>query len=393
MIKIKQKTRVRQFIDTYAKWLIVEDTDYFFVVFGAIFANRFLNSKPLWLYVVAPPGGGKTELLQALDGHQIIFSLSSLTDKTLISGMIQADSNPESDPSLLPKLNGKILVIKDFTVILKERRDVLSSIMGQLRDMYDGKSRRSFGTGKATQYESKFGIIAGVTPEVDCHLTALSSLGERFVLYRLPELTNEEMTARAMQASKNINADKQEAAIQKAAHYVLDMEPSIPVLPDERLKQIEEMAALVAKARTHVSRDRYSREVLCKPTSEIHTRLLKQLSDLARGIAMAREKKVVGDDEIRLICKVGMDCIPSNRLRLLEFLAQKFSKSVNNQEAADACKLSRSAMFYWMDDLFQLELVEKIESTSNLNRSWSRYSWRLRGKYAKLLKKRDNSDV
>jgi hypothetical protein len=386
-MEIKQKTRVQQFVEVYAKWLIVEDTDYFYIVFGTIFANCRLNSKPLWMYIVAPPGGGKTELLQALDGHQTIFSLSSLTDKTLISGMIQADSNPENDPSLLPKLDGKILVIKDFTVILKERRDVLSSIMGQLRDMYDGKSRRSFGTGKATQYESRFGIIAGVTPEIDSHLTLLSSLGERFVVYRLPELTTIQRSERALRAGRNMDVDRQEAAIQEAAHKVLDMKPTIPILSGERLQQIEEIAALVAKARTHVNRDRYTREVLFPPAPEVHTRLLKQLSDLARGIAMAREKKVVGDEDVRLMLKVGMDCIPSNRLRLLEFLAQKFPKTVNNQDAADACKLSRSAMFYWMDDLFQLGLVKKITSSSSSNYGWSRYSWTLYDKYVQLLKK------
>jgi len=181
--KPRKKTRVERFVEVYSKRLIVEDSDYFDVVFGTCFANR-LDSKPVWVYIVAPPGGGKSELLQALGGHSTIFLLSSFTEKTLNSGMIPKDPNSKRDFSLLPKLDAKVLVIKDFTVIIKDRRDVVSNIMGQLRDMYDGKSKRAFGTGKDTLYTSKFGILAGVTHESgrrrDCSRRPPTPPGIRF---------------------------------------------------------------------------------------------------------------------------------------------------------------------------------------------------------------------
>ncbi len=45
----RKNTRLQQFIDIYSRWLIVEDQDYFEVVFGCCFANIHLNSKPVWL--------------------------------------------------------------------------------------------------------------------------------------------------------------------------------------------------------------------------------------------------------------------------------------------------------------------------------------------------------
>lgn len=288
--KIK-KTRVQQFIDIYSIWLIVEDSSFFEIVFGVCFANLHLNSKPLWVYIVGVSGSGKSELLQSLEGHPKIELLSSLTEKTLISGLVLSKDDVKKDASLLPKLDGRILVLKDFTTIMSERRDILSCLMGQLRDMYDGKAKRAFGTGKKTLYCSSFGLIAGVTHSIDKHITALAALGERFLLFRLPVLTKKQKRARALKASQNINVTEQEMEIQKAAHHVLDLNPIIPELPEKILLQIEILAAFVAKARTHVERDRYNREVVYSFEPEVHTRLLKQLSDLARGICMSREKK------------------------------------------------------------------------------------------------------
>lgn len=386
MTQNERKTRVKQFIDVYSKWLIVEDHDYFDIVFGTCFANLHLNSKPLWIYVVGTSGSGKSELLQSLDGHPAIVLMSSFTEKTLISGLVLPGEDSH-DASLLPKLDGKILVLKDFTTLMKERREILSILMGQLRDMYDGKSRRAFGTGKSTLYISKFGIIAGVTFEIDKHITALASLGERFLIYRLPILTKDQKKIRALTASKNINVSQQEEEIQRAAHNVLNLKPVIPDIPDKILFHIETLAELVAKARTHVERDRYNREVLYPPEPEVHTRLLKQLSDLGRGVCMAHEKNVVGLEELRLIRKVGFDCIPGNRATLLRILAQRYPEKITNHEAADVCKISRSAAFYWLDDLHKLKIINQITTAHGYGSGWSRYSWILREEYARLLKK------
>lgn len=341
----------------------------------------------MWIYVVGTSGSGKSELLQSLDGHPTIEMLSSFTEKTLISGLVLPGDEDKNDASLLPKLDGKVLVLKDFTTLMKERRDILANLMGQLRDMYDGKSRRAFGTGKSTMYVSKFGIIAGVTFEIDKHITTLAALGERFLIYRLPILSREQKKARALRASKNINVTQQEEEIRKAAHYVLDLMPTLPEIPEKILHKIEILAEFVAKGRTHVERDRYNREVVYDPEPEVHTRLLKQLSDLARGISMAREKDVVGLSELRLIRKIGFDCIPGNRAKLLRLLAQRYPEKIKNQEAADACKLSRSAVYYWLDDLHKLDIVKKVTIAGGGGHGWARYSWILQKKYARLLRR------
>ena len=48
---------------TYGKWLHLPDQRTLLAILGTIAANR-LEGDPVWLLVVGPPGGGKSEQLQ-----------------------------------------------------------------------------------------------------------------------------------------------------------------------------------------------------------------------------------------------------------------------------------------------------------------------------------------
>ena len=101
---------------TYKKWLHSEHDrpDAITIAFAVCMANR-LEGDPVWLFFVGPPGSMKSELLMSLSDHTTVYATTSLTTKTLISG---APTFSAKDPSLIPQLNGKILICKDFTSIL-----------------------------------------------------------------------------------------------------------------------------------------------------------------------------------------------------------------------------------------------------------------------------------
>jgi hypothetical protein len=298
--------RLKKLKTIIRKYLIIENDDYVDVIIAVILANMYLNSKPVWIYIVGPPGAGKTEILQACDGCNGIYMLSSLTANTLISGKICGEN--ESDPSLMPQLDGKVLIIKDFTTILTGRREVRAEILGQLRDAYDGTSCKAFGTGKATKYSAKFGIIAAVTNELDKHIGALALLGERFLIYRCPMLSDKEKRDRADRASRNVNTTEQEKALKDAVKEMLAIKPKIPHFPASLRKMVEDIAMFVARARTSVERCRFTKEVEYTPNPEVPTRLMKQLCDFTVGLAMAREAGEITYEEIKLTMKIAFDC-------------------------------------------------------------------------------------
>jgi hypothetical protein len=47
--------------------------------------NR-MDGDPLWVFIIAPPSGGKTEVVRALDDVPDVYPLSSLTPLTFASG-------------------------------------------------------------------------------------------------------------------------------------------------------------------------------------------------------------------------------------------------------------------------------------------------------------------
>ena len=378
----KRATELARFKATCHKYLIFDDSTFIDFIFGVVFANR-QDSKPVWLYVIGPPGSGKSEILQSLTGHKTIYPISSLTSNTLISGMVKSEGGV--DPSLLPKLDGKLVIVKDFTVLLKGRRDDLSAIMGQLRDAYDGTCRKVFGTGKETFYSSKFGIIAAVTGEIDRHLGTLAPLGERFLSCRLPRLTDREKRARADRASRNTKTKQMERDMRQAAHRVLDLSPFVASLDDVIRKQIADVAMLVAKARTPVQRDRMTKQPIAIPDPEVPTRLMKQFCDLAVGISMAREKREVGQCELRLVQKVGLDGIPGNKLNTLRVLAKAYPRSL---DVAGVAKKLRIADSWARTQLQDLHLVDVIEKSAGLDRRNAKHAaWRLKKEYGQLLRR------
>ena len=67
------------------RWLWFEDVLALDVILAVCISN-WMAGDPVWLFVIAPPGGTKTELLRSLQGFRIV-STSTLTPQTLISGL------------------------------------------------------------------------------------------------------------------------------------------------------------------------------------------------------------------------------------------------------------------------------------------------------------------
>ena len=55
------------------------------VALATVIANR-MDGDPLWMFLVAPPSGGKTEVIRSLDDVADVYPLSSLTAQTFASG-------------------------------------------------------------------------------------------------------------------------------------------------------------------------------------------------------------------------------------------------------------------------------------------------------------------
>lgn len=160
-----------------------------YAVLGTLAAHH-LNREPVWTLLVAPGGSGKTEILQAAAGLAEVFPAATLTEPALLSGTATKERSKGATGGLLVQIGESgVLLCKDFGSVLSMHRESRGQVLAALREVYDGEWTRHVGVdgGKTLSWRGKIGFIGGCTPTIDRAHAVMASMGERFLLYRLPK--------------------------------------------------------------------------------------------------------------------------------------------------------------------------------------------------------------
>ena len=335
------------------KHLQIPDIEALDVIMATALAIH-LPGDPVWLYVVAPPGGSKTEILRAIQGERVV-TISTLTPNTLISGL----KGDGEKIDLLPRLDKKLLIIKDFTSILSKKSDDSTAIFADLRECYDGYLEKSFGSGVGIKsYHATFGLIAGVTPAIDMYRSVHALLGERFLRINLRG-DGKGAIRRAMETEGGEKAMRQELAevvggfLAGAGEWVDDA----VVVEQRQLEQVRALAEVTATLRTPVARDR-KRIVLYPPEAEIGTRLVKQQMRLMKALANWRERLLVTADDYITVRRVALDGIPKHRLSALSTLLTA-DGWLTTKQVGDAANQATDTAHEVLEDMWLLHLIDR----------------------------------
>jgi hypothetical protein len=365
------------------KWLYIDPQDDEVIdVIVATALDRELPGEPIWVFVIGPPGATKTELVRAFYGQRF-YTTSSITAHTLITGL-----KDKAAKDLLPQLNGKVLIIKDFTTTLTDE-NALAEILSQLREAYDGYMEMNFGSGVGKKsYKSKFGLIACVTPIIDAYVTVQNLLGERFIKIRM-RTDRRKSAHKAMENAGKEDQMREElrfatcALLDEAKRRVANVKEI--KIPEEIESKILELAIFTATARSGVHRDR-QHYMTVLPEAEIGTRLAKQLKKLAQALAIIRGKDNVGDAEFQTVLRVALDSIPKKRMKILgafftvkqpdpnaatnqsTFADRLTSQIFTSREISQAVKAPTATTTEALEDLWSLGLV--IRHGDDKNFSW-----------------------
>jgi energy-coupling factor transporter ATP-binding protein EcfA2 len=311
-------TSVTTIADTRAvfrKWLHLPDTGALDAVLGSVAANR-MKGEAVWLLLVGPPGGGKSEILNSISELDDAHPAGTLTEASLLSGTPKRDHADAAKGGLLRNIGDfGIIVAKDFGSVLSMNRDARAQLLAALREVYDGAWTRHVGTdgGRTLAWKGKVGMVGGVTPTIDRHHAVMGAMGERFVLYRLPEV---DPGTQARQALSHAGREVQmRTELGDAVHRLLDQAAREPrTLNDEEVDRMISLATLVVRARSAVERDGYSREIELVPGPEAPTRLIIALDRILAGL------DVIGCDRQHawhVVTKCALDSIPALRLAVL----------------------------------------------------------------------------
>jgi hypothetical protein len=317
---VGQTTDLEMVVGVFRRWLHLPDPSPLLAALGAVAANR-LDGDPVWLLLVGPPGGGKSELLGPLTTLHDVHPTATLTEAALLSGTPKREKADDAKGGLLREIGDYgILLAKDFGSILNMNRDARAQVLAALREIYDGSWTRHVGTdgGRTLHWSGKVGLIAGCTPTIDRHHAVMGSMGERFCLFRLPDVDGTDHARRALEHAGREAEMRAELAAAVDRLFLRG-------LPEPRRLEERETAALLSfstfavRARSAVERDGYTRDIELIPQSEAPTRLIVVLARLLAGLDSIGTPR---DVAWRIVAKVALDSIPAIRLAVLDILAK-----------------------------------------------------------------------
>jgi hypothetical protein len=358
--------------DAFGKWLAfpADDAtrpryDLIDVALAVIVANQ-MQADPLWLFLVAPPSSGKTEVIRSLGDVPTVFPLSTLTPQTFASGF----ERKGIETSLLPKINGKTLVMKDFTTILTLHREKRGEILGQLREIYDGQYSKQWGNGKALDWVGKVGLLAGVvTGVIDREYALGAVLGERFLLYRVKGAPPRTLALRAIEQHSTFEQDQRQTLRRIVAGYLEYLLPVAPPMPVAVREGIVALAVFTAKARSPVFFDNRN-EIDLIPEPEAPGRLAKQFSLLAQSLAVVRQEAEVSLRTYATVTQVAYDTLPAPRQAVLQAV-KTAGEPTTTTAVGDAAGYPTSSARRYLQELAAHRLVTKISDGPGKADRWS----------------------
>lgn len=325
-------------------------------------AIRLPGGDPAWVCLTGAASCGKTAILLSMADSQLCFFQSKVTATSLISGW----RGTNNDPSIIPRINNKCLIIKDFTEILKMPENQKEDVISILRGAFDGSCERIFGQGVVRKYKSRFGILAGATKLLYAEENA--DTGERFLKIRIPSdgINRDKQEEKAMEMSILGDMKRKELSelvckflTQKFETTPQDLLLMIPQWFKERIRPLARICTHIrTKVQRHLGYERLRDEIVYDPEPEMANRFAIQLQKLALSLALIQKKLEIDEDIYFLIRRIAIDTIYSYKYVLLSYLigGRKTVKELCGKTA-----LSQSGVSLYFQDMRILNLVE-VES-------------------------------
>jgi hypothetical protein len=381
----------------FQHWLPMDDTAPVLVVAATVVAN-LADGDPVWLLIVGPPSGGKTEILSSCSGLLYMVPAATLTEASLLSGTSKRERAKDATGGLLRQIGDfGILLAKDFTSVLAQNRDTAKQAMAAMREIYDGRWDRPVGTdgGRVLHWAGKCGFVGGVTPSYDRYGSIVNTLGDRYLLLRLPDVDAAKQARAALaqaEHEKQMRTELAEAMTGLIASA--DMSLVHAELTEDETAALVTLASFSASARTVVERDGYTGELLVMPQPEGPARLVKAMRRVYGALGALR---VDDDTRWRLMVRIALDCTPALRVPIMRQLLAKsdlFAKSDPQRTsdlAAEVGMVTKTAARI-LDDLTLLGIAERSKKSAANNSPdlWVASDW-LREHWPENVKVRQRS--
>jgi hypothetical protein len=340
-----------------------ENTDVPECVLATYVANM-LPMANVWLQVVGPPSSGKTTALELLSGLPQVVNCGSMTAASLLSGSPNREKTAKSTGGVLREIGERgVLVLKDFSSILCMRSEKQQEVITAFREIYDGRWTRSFGSdgGKTETWTGKVGVIGAVTEAIDQKAQQMAIMGERFLYYRMPVSRDQSVRIARRALEGEATRKKGLAELNNLVKAMLGLLaiPEEPIeLPQDVNAMLISLACFVARCRTGIDRNSYSREIESVPNPEEPARIVQQLKTLFCALLLIGNTPEEAWQKVR---KVGLSSIQDLRLKAMLTLRDTELHMVTSSIATE-CNSPTTTTRRALEDLFYLGVVERLQN-------------------------------
>lgn len=346
------------------KYQYFEDTNIIDVSLASIIATRLKLGDPIWLILIGPSSGGKSQILRplALTDERFIHRVDDVTENTFLSGM------SGGDVSLLTRIGSQgLIVISDFTVLFSKAKEARASILSQFRMIYDGEMIKYAGNkAKPLHWKGYLGVLAGSTPSIYSHFEEVADMGERFIYYRMKEYDAEKATKLSMDRNlygKKLDETLSDLYREYIKEVVTGYSSEVIVLPTEFQNRILKIALFAEKIRTTAHFDYKDRTLITKvPIPAMPMRVALQLTAVGKGLFAMRkhENSILSENDMRMIEWCGYSLANEEKRACLRVLAQyDFGVEGSTQSIADLIGLSTSVINSVLQNLASVGVLKR----------------------------------
>lgn len=320
------------------------DEQVFRLCLAAYASSQWGDANPIWLMLVGAPSTNKTTTVSLFKGDDHIHMIDTMTGNPFVSGQ-SAKDNPQD---LLPMLDKKCFIIKEYGAFFSMADDRVKSLIGEMTAIYDGSYAKHSPMRGTTEFESYFSHIGCVTPEALAKRERyMKQIGARFLMFHLPEKSKAEVkNALENFWDNSFNRKKLNIELKLMTKAFLDnMRSSIPQIPSIEIhptyqEYLSDAAKFMAHCRGIISTNtevcyergtRTTEQVMIDKQVEAPWRALSQLKKLAECLAIVDGRLEVTEDDLKIIRDVVMYSGDLRRSRSLQ--AFKHKDIITSKEA------------------------------------------------------------
>ena len=352
----------------YARWLHDDDPVPTRAVLAAYVANMCLDGDPVWLMLVGGSGVGKTERIMPVTAMPNVVLSSTITgEAALLSATPKKDRADSATGGLLRQLGEHgMLILKDFTSVLSMSRDARAAVLAALREVYDGRWDRNYGSdgGQTLTWKGKCGLLAGCTTAIDSAHSVMAAMGTRFVFVRLPRSDLGKISQSALEHMGR-EQEMRTGLAEVTAGLLANLPGKPHPLGPEVTSALVGLACLASQARSPVQRD-WKGEIELVLDAEAPTRIIKQLGQIWRACGMLG---LGTTDSWEVVRRAGIDSVPKLRGSIIRYLAASGSPQSTTDVASAVDHPTRSALRA-LEDLSAHDVVTRITAGQGHAHTW-----------------------